>query len=156
MGVTVGSNFLCLFLIKKLPSTWVVLLMVMVLWVCFSTRKEPQRMARHTSWSLLNATRLSAHFATATVRQWTQARYIHIYNSFTRCSQPSGDVLCSWRWYLRKPVLSTGQSKLMKNCFMKSNLYVKSSDNAFVYHFILTFFFKVSSGQNSVAVQNIT
>jgi len=124
------------FFIKELPLKWVVLLMVMALWVFFSTRKAFLWMARHSSWSLLNATRPWINFPSAAVRPG-DVRTFHSYFSFTRCSHSSGEVRCAWQWHFRKPALSTGQCKLMENSFTKLNLYV----NALVYHFTLNFFF---------------
>jgi hypothetical protein len=57
----------------------------------------------------------------------------HLLHLQARCSQPSGEVRCDWRWHFRKHALSTSQFKL--NAFMKLNL-----DSQFFSYVFVRFF----------------
>jgi hypothetical protein len=83
--------------------------------------------------------------------------------SCTRGSQPSGSLCCGRRRHFRKPILSTDKFKL--KVISRSQLYIYTLNVScimLVYYFlpfIVTnpyLLFQISSGHNSVTVQNRT
>ena len=78
-------------------------------------------------------------------------------------SQPSGSLCCGRRWHFRKPALSTDKFKL--KVISRSELYIYTLNVScimLVYYFVpfivsnRYLLFWVSSGHNSITVQNRT